>query len=213
MKNDADLFEPAKIASIRAFYETRDRWREIQNYRTLRPQVGHVKNIFYGDSITNAWPLGEFFPNHSLLNRGIGGDNVYGLYDRLNEDIFPYQPQKVFMMIGINGIEEDESGIVAHIQALAGMMKEKGIQVYLSSILPLRNPDNWNRFQYQDKIVSINSTLKEWSKDNAAGFLDYHSRIKDGTGQLAAECAQHDGTHVTFEAYRRMSEVVAPYLA
>jgi len=46
MKNDAAMFEPEKIAGIRAFYETRDRWREIQNYRTLRPQVGHVKNIF-----------------------------------------------------------------------------------------------------------------------------------------------------------------------
>jgi len=172
-----------------------------------------VKNIFYGDSITNVWPLTEFFPNHSILNRGIGGDNVYGLYDRMNEDVFPYKPQKVFMMIGINGIQEDEAKIVACIQALSGMMKEKGIQVYLSSILPLRKPDNWDRFQYQDKIVSINSTLRKWSKDNAAGFLDYHSRVKDETGQLAAECAQPDGTHVTFEAYRRMSDLVAPFLA
>ncbi len=207
------MFEPEKIAGIRAFYETRDRWREILNFRTLRPLVGQVKNLFYGDSITNAWPLHEFFPGRSLLNRGIGGDNVYGLYDRLNEDVLPYRPQRVFMMIGINGIEEEEARILAHLQALAEMMSGKGIQVFLSSILPLRSPDNWNRFQYQDKIVGINAALKTWAGENAAGFLDYHSCVKDETGQLAAECAQPDGTHVTFEAYRRMSEVVAPYLA
>ncbi|MBI4979321.1 MAG: hypothetical protein HZC28_17705 [Spirochaetes bacterium] len=207
------MFEPEKLAAIRAFYETRDRWRELQNYRALRPLVGQVKNIFYGDSITNAWPLSEFFPNHSLLNRGIGGDNIYGLYDRLNDDVLPYRPERVFMMIGINGIQEPESVILEHIEAVAGMMTTQGIKVYLSSILPLRKPDSWDRFQYQDKIVSVNGTLAHWAKSNAAGFLDYHSRVKDETGQLAAECAQPDGTHVTFEAYRRMSEVVAPYIA
>lgn len=207
------MFEKEKIDAIRAFYETRDRWREIKNYRTLRADVGHVKNIFYGDSITNAWPLGEFFPGKSFLNRGIGGDNVYGLYDRLNDDVLAYTPERVFMMIGINGIDEDQKRITDHIKALAVMMKEKGIAVYLCSILPLRSPDNWNRFQYQDKIVSINGDLAAWAKTNVSGFLDYHSAVKDATGQLAAECAQPDGTHVTFEAYRRMTAVVRPHIA
>ena len=141
------MFEPEKLEAIRAFYETRDRWREIKNYRTLRGEIRHIKNIFYGDSITNAWPLAEFFPGKSILNRGIGGDNIYGLYDRLNEDVLPYSPERVFMMIGINGIEEDEKRILDHIEAVAGMMKDKGISVYLSSILPLRSPDNWDRFK------------------------------------------------------------------
>ncbi len=207
------MFEKEKIDAIRAFYETRDRWREIKNYRTIRSDVGQVKNIFYGDSITNAWPLAEFFPGKSILNRGIGGDNVYGLYDRLDEDVYPYKPERVFMMIGINGIDEEEKRIVEHIETLAGMMREKGVAVYLSSILPLRSPDNWDRVQYQGKIVSINKVLSAWAKSNAAGFLDYHSVVKDTTGQLAAECAQPDGTHVTFEAYRRMAAVVKQYIA
>lgn len=207
------LFTQEKIEAIRDFYETRDRWSEIKNYRSLRPQVGTVKNIFYGDSITNAWPLHEFFPNHGTLNRGLGGDNVYGLYDRMNDDVLAYEPERVFMMIGINGIEEDKSQIIDCIQALTGMMTEKGIAVYLCSILPLRDPDNWDRFQYQDKIVEINTELAAWAADNAAGFLDYHSEVKDETGQLAAECAKQDGTHITFEAYCRMAKVVEPYLA
>ena len=207
------MFEPEKIEAIRAFYATRDRWKEILNLRTLRTKVGSVKNIFYGDSITNAWPLNEFFPNRSLLNRGIGGDNIYGLYDRLQDDVLAYRPQRVFMMIGINGIDEEKERILSHIQAVATMMKDAGIAVYLCSILPLRHPDNWNRFQYQDKIVTINAELKTWAEANVAGFLDYHSQVKDATGQLAAEHAQPDGTHITFAAYCRMAEVVRPYLA
>lgn len=207
------MFDVKEIEAIRAFYDTRDRWHDIQKYRTLRSRVGRVENLFYGDSITELWPLHEFFPNRSLLNRGIGGDNICGLHDRLADDVLPYSPKRVFVMIGINGIEDEQSRIVSRIQAMAGRMSEKAIAVFLCSILPLRSPDNWDRFQYQDKIVAINAELQQWSRSHAAGFLDYHSVVKDATGQLAAECALPDGTHVTFEAYRRMADVVEPHLA
>jgi len=207
------MFSKDRIDAIRAFYETRDRWTDIKNYRELRGSVDSVRNLFYGDSITEGWPLNEFFPNHSLINRGIGGDNVYGLYDRLQDDVFPYSPKRVFMLIGINGIDEEKSRLLEKIQAVALMMKERGVEVFLSSILPLRSPDNWNRFQYQGKIVEVNGELRAWAGRNVAGFLDYHSALKDSTGQLAAEYAKPDGTHITFQAYVKMAGIVKPFLA
>ncbi len=207
------MFEREHIQAIYAFYETRGRWRDIQNYRTLREGVGRIKNIFFGDSITEVWPLQEFFPNYSILNRGIGGDNIYGLYERMAHDVFPYSPDNVFMLIGINGIEEEKSRILSHITAVAEIIQTQGIRLYLCSILPLRHPDNWNRFQYQDKIVNLNADLNAWARTNATGFLDYHSLLKDDSGQLAAEYAQPDGTHITFPAYQKMAECVRPFLA
>jgi lysophospholipase L1-like esterase len=207
------MFEKEHLDAIHKFYQTRERWQELQAYRRLRASTGPVKNIFFGDSITNAWPLHEFFPNYSLLNRGIGGDNIYGLYERLNDDVFPYSPDRVFMLIGINGIQEDNFRIMDHVTAVAEMIKKQGIAVYLGSVLPLRYPDNWDRFQYQGKIVELNAALQAWSKSGAAGFMDYHTLLKDDTGQLAAEYARPDGTHVTFAAYQKMSDYVRPYLA
>ncbi len=204
------MFKQETIDATLEFYETRDRWKDILNYRKLRGTFGPVKNLFYGDSITEVWPLQEFFPNSSFLNRGIGGDNVHGLYYRLEDDVFAYSPEQVFMMIGINGIEDEE--LTARIEALASMIKERGIKLWLCSILPLREPDTWNRFRFQDKIVKDNAELKRWAEANVAGFIDYHSAMKDGSGQLAAEFARPDGTHLTFEGYCRMSEVLRPYL-
>ena len=207
------MFEQEHIDGTLKFYSEYAPCAEIFQFRRLRGTFGPVDNLFYGDSITNGWQLHEFFPNHSILKRGIPGDSVYGLYHRMKEDVFPYQPKRVFMLIGINGIQEPEERLLAHITALAEMMEDKGIEVALSSILPLRNPDNWNRFQFQDKIVRINSALRnaaEKRKDRI--FLDYHSAVRDETGQLAAECARDDGTHVIFEGYCRMAEVVRPHL-
>ncbi len=207
------MFEPEKQQAILDFYATRERWAEILRLRTLRPQVGRVKNIFFGDSITEGWRLHEFFPHHSLLNRGLGGDNIYGLHYRLADDVLAYRPERVFMLIGINGIEEPQERILAHIQAVAEQIRQAGSAVHLCSILPLRHPDNWNRFQYQAKIVAINAELQRWAAENGAGFIDYHSRLKAADGQLAAEHAQPDGTHITFAAYCRMAELVRPLLA
>lgn len=207
------LFDPKSLDDIQAFYDTRDRWKEILDYRTLTAAVGHVKNLFYGDSITDAWPLREFFPNSSILNRGIGGDNVCGLYKRLEADVYPYTPEKVFILVGINGIEQDKQLIYDRVRAVASLIRERGSRVYLGSILPLRSPDAWDRFQYQDKIVEINAEQKAWSEANLDGFLDYHSRLKDDAGQLAAEYARPDGTHLTFAAYRVMADMVRPFLA
>lgn len=206
------MFETSKLEAIQAFYETSDRWQEIQNYRTLQSGVGSVQNVFFGDSITRTWPLHEFFPNHSILNRGLGGDNVYGLYLRMDEDVLAYRPQRVFMLIGINGIHEEKELILAHIQALVCRLREQDISVFTGSILPLRYPDDWGRFQYQEKIVEINKALQDWSVDYADGFLDYHSSLKDEVGQLAAPYAQPDGLHLTFAAYCCMAELVRPHL-
>lgn len=208
------MFEKENIDRILEFYSTYPRYAEILELRKLRESVGHVDNIFYGDSITFGWPVQEFFPNHSILNRGIGGDNVYGLYYRINDDIFPYTPKRVFVLIGINQIGEPEEQITSHILAVADMMREKDIEVGLAGILPLREEGcNPELYAFQDRIVRVNSVLKSATESNDGLFyLDYYSALIDSTGQLAAGCAGADGVHITFEAYCRMSEVVRPYI-
>ena len=150
------MFEQEHTDGILRFYSTYPRYADIERFRALQASVNTVKNVFYGDSITSAWPLHEFFPNHSLLNRGIGGDNVYGLRHRLADDVLPYKPSRVFMLIGINGIEESEERIVAHILAVADLLRQQHIEVGLSSILPLRAPDNWNLFNSSHLLLTTN---------------------------------------------------------
>lgn len=201
-----ELFTEDDKKAIYSFLDTYPRYLEVLNFRRLPPKK--VKTVFYGDSITNAFPLQEFFPGASLLNRGIGGDNVNGLYFRMEDDVFPFLPEQVVMMIGINGIEWEFDLIIAKITRLAELLAEKGIKVYLCSILPLRNPDSWNRFRFQDKIVKLNAELKRIAESRFAGFLDYHKALRDENGELAKEFAREDGTHLTFDGYIAMANVL-----
>lgn len=209
----SEIFPKEKIEAIRAFYRSYEPCHPLLALRRI-PHSEPIDNLFYGDSITAAFPLHEFFPEYTLLNRGIPGDTVYGLYDRLEPDLYAYSPRRVFLLIGINGIEEPAPRILDAIRTLTGLIRSRGSEVVLCSILPLRNPDRWNRFQYQEKIVSINAELRRLGEDPATadGFLDYHAVVRDENGELAAPYAREDGTHVTLDGYFRMAEVVRPFL-
>ena len=204
------IFNQEVIDTTLEFYETRERWHQILEFRKIRDQFTGIDNLFFGDSIIEGGLLHEFFPGHGILNRGIGGDNADGLYYRLQDDVLGYSPKQVFISIGINRIEDPDSTV--KIQELARIIQEHGIKVVICSILPLRYPDQWDRFKFQDKIVSNNLKLKQWAKNNSADFIDYHPAMKDDSGQLAAEYAREDGTHLTFAGYCRMSEVLSPSL-
>ena len=64
--------------------------------------------IFIGDSITDGCEWSELLQNPNIKNRGIGSDTTYGVLKRL-DNIIQSEPEKVFLMIGINDLGRGES--------------------------------------------------------------------------------------------------------
>lgn len=80
------------------------------------------KVIFFGDSITQAGvKLGGYIsimqdrikqgtaPNFELIGAGIGGNKVYDLYLRLQEDVLDKKPDIVVVYIGVNDVWHKQS--------------------------------------------------------------------------------------------------------
>jgi lysophospholipase L1-like esterase len=77
-----------------------------------------LKVIFFGDSITQAGvnkggyitKIGESLTKNNLKDRyelvgaGIGGNKVYDLYLRLDDDVLSKQPDVVFLYVGVNDV-------------------------------------------------------------------------------------------------------------
>jgi isoamyl acetate esterase len=121
------------------------------------------KVIFFGDSITQAGArpggyivkmdsiirkegLGEFF---ELAGAGIGGNKVYDLYLRMEEDVLAKNPDIVFIYVGINdvwhksssGTGTDAPKFIGFYKAIIKKLQDRNIKVVVCtpSVIGERN--------------------------------------------------------------------------
>ncbi|MGJ1271751.1 GDSL-type esterase/lipase family protein [Sphingobacterium multivorum] len=65
--------------------------------------------VFLGNSITFWGNWTERLQNMTVKNRGIAGDNTYGVLERL-DGILVHKPKLIFLMIGVNDLARGFSG-------------------------------------------------------------------------------------------------------
>ncbi len=201
-----ELFTEHNRNIIRGFYTTYPLAQTIIGYRAYDHMHGEIDAVFIGDSIFEQWHTDQAFPDLKHLNRGIGGDNYDGLYSRLDEDVFPNNPKKVLINIGINGIEEDKLVSIKKLRAIAEILRDRGIEVWCHTIAPLRQP--CQRVAYQQLICEKNELIKELFSEGFGGYIDIHAELRDENGELAVEYAQGDGIHWTQAAYLRVAPLI-----
>ena len=74
---------------------------KVMEHRIMNNFSGKRKIVFLGDSLTDFYPLQDFFPDFSLCNRGIAGETSSDVIRRI-DDVFTLEPEVLFLQIGIN---------------------------------------------------------------------------------------------------------------
>ncbi len=162
--------------------------------------------VFFGNSITERGDWQELIGNRiAVANRGIGGDNSFGLKARL-PGIIKLKPKKVFMMIGINDIGRGlpVNVILANYREMIVTMKMQApkTKVYLQSVLPLNEEilkyDYLkNKSQY---IEELNSGLQALVKEFQLFYVDLRTLFSSENNVLNPLYTS-DGIHLNPKAY------------
>ena len=160
-----------------------------------------IRVIFFGDSITQAGvqPTGyitkldsiikqSLLPNSvELIGAGIGGNKVYDLYLRMDDDVLSKNPDVVVIYVGINdvwhkassGTGTDADKFEKFYRAIIKKLQSRNIKVIVCtpSVIGERN-DNSNQQdgdlnQYSKIIRTIAKDLSIPVCDLREGFLSY----------------------------------------
>ena len=183
------------------------------NAALAAPKPGEQRVIFFGDSITDAWHLDQYFPGKGYINRGISGQTTSQMLVRFHQDVINLQPAAVVILAGTNDIAGNTGSIStedieANYASLAELAHAHGIRVIFSSVMPVHNytPESQNFFAQRDpaKILALNAWLKNYSSANSLVYLDYFSAMVDEHGLLRKELAV-DGLHPNDAGYRIMA--------
>jgi lysophospholipase L1-like esterase len=196
------------------------RYRD-ENARLKPPVLGEKRVVFFGDSITDIWPLAEYFPGKPYINRGIGGQTTAQMLVRFRQDVIALQPKVVVILAGTNDIAGNTGptrleDIEANYTSLAELARANGIAVVFSSVLPVHNytPKSQEFFAQRppEKIVELNRWLKTYCAAHGCVYLDYFSAMVDKSGLLQKDLAD-DGLHPNQAGYKLMAPLAEAAIA
>ncbi len=158
--------------------------------------------VFVGDSITEGFPTSTAFRNQNVANRGIGGDKIEGVIERLDVSVSLLEPKKIYLMIGINDIESKPSPKIEYLKEkytilIKGMKKAAPkAEINIQSILPLCSVHEI----YNNTVIEFNKFLVSLAKDENVNYVDIYSDMIDKNGKLR-ESYTMDGIHLNLIGY------------
>ncbi|MBR5728217.1 MAG: sialate O-acetylesterase [Muribaculaceae bacterium] len=177
--------------------------------------VGKKDIIMLGNSLTDGAEWNELMRNSHVKNRGIVGDIVQGLYERM-EPILKGQPKKIFIMSGVNDVSHDVSGdsIARAMEKLIVLIKTRSprTKIYLQSMLPFNNDVRlWKYLKDREQVVvDGNRALKEVARRQGVTWIDLYPLFVDDNGRLKAEYT-NDGLHLMGPAYLIWRDAIKKY--
>jgi lysophospholipase L1-like esterase len=176
--------------------------------------------IFLGDSITDLGEWSELLSKPGIINRGISGDTVNGIFNRL-DDITTLKPKKVFLMIGINDIAAGKS--LSEIISVYDKILDKfskdtpGSQIILQSVLPINYEiysaafHSNSNLKKADKIVSLNKGINKLADKYKFTYVDLYTPMASQEGKLKPELS-NDGIHLNGDGYDVWTKIIYSYV-
>jgi lysophospholipase L1-like esterase len=210
---EAMLAVPPIVERLRAA-PTGEWWnKKVAEFRLQNVQVPAGGIVFCGDSITAGMATAAAFAKPSSINRGIGGDGLAGLLQRLDVSAVDLQPRKLFLMIGINDIVFTSYTLTDYrviYDYLLTDLKARchGCTFYVQSILPMRG----KYASHNPMVLQVNRELEALAAKHGMIYVNLHPHFCAADGMMRTDFSV-DGVHPNAAGYEAWRSVIEPYLA
>ena len=167
--------------------------------------------MFFGNSITAGSDFQKEFPNLSIINLGLPGDDLVGMMFRVPM-IQEVNPKVIFIMAGANDLFLiSEQLFIERYGNLLKTIKDSIPQanIVVESILPMNHEKKKDALS-SDVIVSANKSLRILAGEHGCGFINLYDLYSENN-EMPSNLTR-DGIHLYPHAYDRWSEAITPYL-
>ena len=178
--------------------------------------IGKKDIVMLGNSLTDGCEFNELLGNRHIKNRGITGDIVQGLIDRIGP-IIEGQPRKLFIISGVNDISHGVTAdsIARATERLIVMVKQGSprTRIYLQSMLPFNNDvREWKLLVGRDHVVvEANALLEQVAQRQGVTWINLYPLFADENGHLRADLT-NDGLHLMGPGYLIWRDAIKPYI-
>ncbi|MBR5087090.1 MAG: sialate O-acetylesterase [Muribaculaceae bacterium] len=172
--------------------------------------------IMLGNSLTDGAEWNELFNNPHIKNRGIIGDIVQGLYERM-EPILKGKPRKIFILSGVNDVSHgvDGDSIGRAMEKLIVLIKKRSprTKIYLQSMLPFNTDvQMWKLLVGREQVViDGNRAMEEVCKRQGVTWINLYPLFVDENGKLREDLT-NDGLHLLGPGYLIWRDAIKKYM-
>jgi lysophospholipase L1-like esterase len=172
----------------------------------------HPKTVFMGDSITEAWGIGDpSLFTLGVIDRGISGQTSPQMLVRFYQDVVALHPQAVHIMVGTNDVAgntgpSSPDDFKNNIRAMVDLARANHIRVVLASILPAERFPWRPDIQPVEQIRQLNAWLRQFAGHHQLIYADYYSTLTTPTGAFRPELS-NDGVHPNSDGYAAMRPI------
>ena len=175
--------------------------------------------LFLGDSITDFYPLEEYYDNLPVVNSGIAGNKTTDILSDMQTRVYQYNPTKVFLLIGTNDLDSNAEDIVVttfnNIKEIVREIKENrgDATIYVESVYPVNSTieNNVANNRTNKKIKSLNKRLFDYCDGKNCDYINLYDDLVDEDGNLKEEYTE-DGLHLNTLGYVVVTRELLPYL-
>lgn len=191
----------------------------LQLFKVINDEAIKGGTIFLGDSLTDFFPIQDFFPERLIYNRGIAADTTKDVIARL-DDVLTLQPKKIFVQIGTNDLGKwaKPKNVVKRIEFIYNelMTKVPGVKIYAISLYPVSHRKMWLSpviagLRSNRKIKETNRLLNALCEKKKIPYIDMFSVLIDQKGRMNKHYTL-EGLHMSGLGYKAIADTLYPYI-
>lgn len=190
---------------------------EIKAFRKTDSITTPPKNavLLIGSSSFTKWKdVQDYFPAHTMLNRGFGGSSLTDVIYYANDVILKYNPKQIIIYCGENDIAGSSSvtadTVLERFKTLYAIIRSKFKKVPIAFISMKPSP---SREKYLETMQKGNAMIKSFMEhEKKSSYIDVYSSMLDANGKILTHIFLSDKLHMNAEGYKIWQGVIAPYL-
>ena len=192
-------------------------FNEIEGFKKEDSLHPPPKNaiLFVGSSSFRLWRnLQEYFPRHSIINRGFGGSTLPDVIQYERETIFKYKPKQIIIYCGENDLASSDTitaqTVLQRFQKLFTDIRKvmPNVPIVFVSIKP--SPSRW---RLKEKLIEANKLIKKFlATKKKTAFADVWPLMLDGDGKPNEALFIEDKLHMNAEGYAIWAKVLDKHL-
>lgn len=192
-------------------------WAEIQTFRaqdSLKfPEPNQI--LFIGSSSFTRWTdLGEYFPNHKILNRAFGGSSLPDLIRYRYDILYAYEPKQIVIYCGENDFAASDTvsvqTVLSRFNLLFELIRFKHRNVPIAYVSMKPSP---SRVHLMPKYVEANKLIKKYlATKKKTAFIDVYTKMLNADGSPISDIFVADRLHMNAKGYAIWKKIIEPYL-